>query len=85
MKKLLILLFTIVSVAGMSFITIDGLNIGDALPKATVKLKDVSGKQITMQEAKKENVNHVPMLSRGCPECPKNLKKKLKSVKINKN
>ena len=67
MKKLLILLFAIVSIAGMSFITIDGLNIGDALPKATVKMKDVSGKQITMQDAKKENGLLVMFSCNTCP------------------
>ena len=67
MKKLFILLSAIVSIAGMSFITIDGLNIGDALPKATVKLKDISGKQITMQDAKKENGLLVMFSCNTCP------------------
>ena len=55
MKKLLFISVAILSVLIMSFITIDVLNIGDALPKATQKFKDISGKQITLQNAKKDN------------------------------
>ena len=55
MKKLLFISIPILLVSLMSFITIDVLNIGDALPKATQKLKDIGGEQITLQAAKKEN------------------------------
>ena len=67
MKKILFLSAAILAVSLMSFITIDGINIGDSLPNATVKLKDVSGKQITMQTAKKENGLLVMFSCNTCP------------------
>jgi thioredoxin-related protein len=67
MKKLLFISIAILSVSLMSFITIDVLNIGDALPKATQKLKDISGKQITLQAAKKENGLLVMFSCNTCP------------------
>ena len=67
MKKLLFISIAILSVSLMSFITIDILNIGDALPKATLKLKDISGKEITLQAAKKENGLLVMFSCNTCP------------------
>ena len=67
MKKLLFISTAILSVSIMSFVAVDVLNIGDALPKATVKLKDVSGKQISMEAAKKENGLLVMFSCNTCP------------------
>ena len=67
MKKILSLSIAIMTVSLMSFITVDVLNIGDALPKATVKLKDVSGKQISMEAAKKENGLLIMFSCNTCP------------------
>jgi len=67
MKKILFMSTAILAVSLMSFITIDVLNIGDALPNATAKLKDVSGKQITMATAKKENGLLVMFSCNTCP------------------
>ena len=67
MKKLLFISIAILSVSLLSFITIDVLNIGDALPKATQKLKDISGKEITLQAAKKENGLLVMFSCNTCP------------------
>ena len=67
MKKLLFISIAILSVSLMSFITIDILNIGDALPKATLKLKDISNKEITLQAAKKENGLLVMFSCNTCP------------------
>ena len=67
MKKILFLFVPVLAVLLMSFITIDGLNIGDTLPNATVKLKDVSGKQISLQAAKKENGLLVMFSCNTCP------------------
>ena len=51
----------------MSFVTVDVLNIGDALPNASQKLKNVSGEQITLQAAKKENGLLVMFSCNTCP------------------
>jgi thioredoxin-related protein len=67
MKKILFISIAILSIALMSFVNADVLNIGDALPKANAKLKDVSGKEITMQAAKKENGLLVMFSCNTCP------------------
>lgn len=67
MKKILFLSIAILSIALISFVNADVLNIGDALPKADTKLKDVSGKQVTMQSAKKENGLLVMFSCNTCP------------------
>ncbi len=67
MKKILFASIAVVAASLMSFVTIDVLNIGDALPNATTKLKDVSGKQITMEAAKKENGLLVMFSCNTCP------------------
>lgn len=67
MKKILFASLAIIAVSLMSFIAIDGLNIGDALPNATTKLKEVTGKQITMEAAKQENGLLVMFSCNTCP------------------
>ena len=67
MKKILFASVAIIAVALMSFITIDELKIGDALPNATAKLKEVTGKQITLQAAKQENGLLVMFSCNTCP------------------
>jgi thioredoxin-related protein len=72
MKKILFISIAILSIAFMSFVYADVLNIGDALPKADAKLKEVSGKEITMQAAKKENGLLVMFSCNTCPYVLKN-------------
>jgi thioredoxin-related protein len=67
MKKILFISIAILSIAFMSFVYADVLNIGDAMPKSNAKLKDVSGKEITMQAAKKENGLLVMFSCNTCP------------------
>ena len=67
MKKILFASLAVVAVSLMSFVIMDVLNIGDALPNATAQLKDVSGKQITMDGAKKENGLLVMFSCNTCP------------------
>ena len=67
MKKLLFISIAILSVSIMSFVTVDVLNIGDALPNASQKLKNVNGEQITLQAAKKENGLLVMFSCNTCP------------------
>jgi thioredoxin-related protein len=72
MKKILFISIAILSIALMSFVNADVLNIGDALPKADAKLKEVNGKEITMQAAKKENGLLVMFSCNTCPYVLKN-------------
>jgi thioredoxin-related protein len=67
MKKVLLLVTLVVSVFLMSFIHGDPLNIGDALPKADLKMKNVNGKDISLQMAKKENGLLVMFSCNTCP------------------
>ena len=67
MKKLLFISIAILSVSIMSFVTVDVLNIGDALPNASQKLKNVNGEHITLQAAKKENGLLVMFSCNTCP------------------
>ena len=72
MKKIIFIAITILSIALISFVHADVLNIGDALPKAALKLKEVSGKEITMEAAKKENGLLVMFSCNTCPYVLKN-------------
>jgi thioredoxin-related protein len=72
MKKILLISIATLSIALMSFVYADVLNIGDALPKADAKLKEVSGKEITMLAAKKENGLLVMFSCNTCPYVVKN-------------
>jgi thioredoxin-related protein len=70
MKKTAMISF-LVAISGlfsfcMSTIT-GGLPIGSSLPKAEIKLKDVSGKEITLSEIKKENGILVMFSCNTCP------------------
>ncbi len=72
MKKILFISMAIVSIALMSFVYADVLKIGDTLPKADATLKEVNGKEITMQAAKKENGLLVMFSCNTCPYVLKN-------------
>jgi len=56
----------------MAFRNNDPLPIGSALPKADLKLKDVSGKQITFQQLNKKNGLLVMFSCNTCPYVIKN-------------
>lgn len=71
MKKIFIALAAI-SVASFSFAPPAGLSIGDELPKATVSLKDVSGKEITLKDAAKANGLLVMFSCNTCPVVKEN-------------
>jgi hypothetical protein len=67
MKKILFAALVCCSLSLLAFVKIDGLKIGDALPLASQQLKDVSGKQVTMAETKKENGLLVMFSCNTCP------------------
>src|SRR5580704_1819417 len=65
MKKFFVFL-TIFAIAA-SFTNSNTLPIGSAIPKANLKLKDVSGKEIMLNDAKKENGLLVMFSCNTCP------------------
>jgi thioredoxin-related protein len=67
MKKALIALLLIPVLAIMAFTINDPLPIGAAMPKADVKMKDISGKEITLKGAAKENGLLVMFSCNTCP------------------
>ena len=56
----------------MTFKNINPLPIGSALPKTDLKLKDISGKEITFQQVKKKNGLLVMFSCNTCPYVIKN-------------
>ena len=69
MKKLLLFFL----VPGLfSFLAIDELSIGAAMPKADVKMKDISGKEISLKEAAGRNGLLVMFSCNACPYVIKN-------------
>jgi len=72
MKKMF---FAAAAVAAISFAFTtynDVLPIGAAIPKADLKLKDISGKEVTLKEAKKKNGLLVMFSCNTCPWVIKN-------------
>jgi len=62
-----------VSVAGlMAFTAFEELPIGADMPKADIKMKDVSGKEVTLKSAKKKNGLLVMFSCNTCPYVVKN-------------
>lgn len=72
MKKLIAPVAVLASVALLSFSLIDPLPIGSTLPKADAKLKDVSGKTITLVDVKQKNGLLVMFSCNTCPYVIKN-------------
>ena len=79
MKKLLLLVAPLVIAASLSFITGDPLTIGSMLPKATIKMKNVAGKMVSIKEVAGANGTLV-MFS--CNTCPYVLKNQQRTVAI---
>lgn len=72
MKKLIAPCIIAAAATLVSFTVFDSLPIGSALPKADKKLKDVSGKEINLKEAKKQNGLLVMFSCNTCPFVVKN-------------
>jgi len=72
MKKLLTGVTAIAALTLLSFNSIEPLPMGSTLPKADKKLKDVSGKEITLQELKQQNGLLVIFSCNTCPYVVKN-------------
>ena len=56
----------------MSFMFVNELPIGSTLPKATVLMKDISGKEVSLKDAKKSNGLLVMFTCNTCPYVIKN-------------
>ena len=72
MKKFFFLLLAFPPLSLMSFMYVNELPIGSTLPKATVPMKDISGKEVTLKDAKKANGLLVMFSCNTCPYVIKN-------------
>ena len=72
MKKLFFLFLSISALTLISFVMPDELPIGAALPKTNVLLKDVSGKEVSLNDVKKQNGLLVMFSCNTCPYVIKN-------------
>jgi thioredoxin-related protein len=72
MKKLFLFLSSFAVLALTSFVAPDELPIGAALPKTNVLLKDVSGKEVSLKDVKKQNGLLVMFSCNTCPYVIKN-------------
>ena len=72
MKKISSLLAIAALATTVAFTASDPLSLGSEMPKATVKLKDVSGKEITMKDAAKGKGVLVMFSCNTCPYVIKN-------------
>lgn len=79
MKKILFGLLAVASLTAMAFTFGDPLQIGSLMPRADLKLKDISGKEIAMKDAKKDN-GILVMFS--CNTCPYVIKNQQRTVAI---
>ncbi len=80
MKKVLFALLVIVSVGLLSFAVNEPLQIGSSMPKAELKMKDISAKEISMKDAMKKN-GVIVMFS--CNTCPYVIKNESRIISIN--
>jgi thioredoxin-related protein len=81
MKKLLFSLIAVASLATLAFTVGDPLTIGSTMPKADLKMQDISGKEVAMKDAKKEN-GILVMFS--CNTCPYVVKNQERTIAISK-
>ncbi len=72
MKKILFGLLAVTLVTTLAFTVGDPLQIGSAMPKADVKMQDISGKDVSMSDAKKANGVLVMFSCNTCPYVVKN-------------
>ena len=67
MKKVLIPVVAVLAFTSLAFTTSVPLPIGSVMPKADAKLKDISGKEISIKDVKKE---HGVLVMFSCNTCP---------------
>ncbi len=82
MKRILLAVSVLAVVGLMSFYKLsEELPIGAEMPRADVKLKDISGKDITLKDAKKQNGLLVMFSCNTCPYVIKNQSRTLEVCK----
>ena len=79
MKKFLLNLIGFATIAAMAFTVAEPLQIGSPMPKADQKLKDITGKEIALKDAKKEK-GLLVMFS--CNTCPYVIKNQQRTIAI---
>ena len=79
MKKIIFAAFAVAAITGLAFTSGDPLPIGSSMPKAEVKLKDISGKEVTMAGSKKE---HGVLVMFSCNTCPYVIKNQQRTIVI---
>lgn len=72
MKKILLSFAAVAAVGLLAFTRFAELPIGAEIPKADVKMKDISGKEISLKDAKKANGLMVMFSCNTCPYVIKN-------------
>jgi peroxiredoxin len=77
MKKILFGFVAIATLATLAFTYGDPLQIGSTMPKADLKMKDISGKEVAMKDAKKANGVLVMFSCNTCPYVVKNQERTL--------
>jgi len=80
MKRTLFAFISIAALSSLAFISGDPLPIGSTMPKSDLKLKDISGREVAMADAKKEN-GVLVMFS--CNTCPFVVKNQQRTIAIN--
>ncbi len=77
MKKILFGCIALVSIATLAFTYGDPLTIGSTMPKSDLKMQDISGKEVAIKDAKKENGVLVMFSCNTCPYVVKNQERTL--------
>ncbi|MCW3093519.1 MAG: thiol-disulfide isomerase [Ferruginibacter sp.] len=72
MRRITFILAVIITISMMGFISNDPLPIGSQLPKGDIKMKDVSGKEVSIKELKNKNGILVMFSCNTCPYVIKN-------------
>ena len=72
MKKILIAVLPLAAILFVAFNTINELPIGAVMPKADVKMKDISGKEVSLKDAKQKKGLLVMFSCNTCPYVVKN-------------
>ncbi len=80
MKKIVFSLAAVATIAAMAFTVGDPLQIGSIMPKADLKLKDISGKEVAIKDMKKENGVLVMFSCNTCPYVIKNQERTIASA-----
>ena len=72
MKKLFSVLMVLGALSLTAYTPVDELPIGSSMPKASMQMEDISGKKVTLQDAKKVNGLLVMFSCNTCPYVVKN-------------